>query len=155
MESEELEIKSKQASKGDRTLLKLRPFVFIPAFWCTVVRWYNGNFVLLQVFKPIICQSPNFCVCEVGWEGINCEICVRLPGSVNGYCSNELECNFEQFPFTQPGNLTQISQFVPSQPTSQAQKFGNRHIPCLQSIPLRKFTFKLRTFVFIPAFFLA
>ena len=49
----------------------------------------------------------------------------------------------------------QISQFVPSQPTSQAQKFGDRHIPCLQPIPLikkRENLVKLRPFVFIPAF---
>ena len=43
--------------------------------------------------KHGICRSPNFCACEVGWEGTNCEICVRLPGCVNGNCSNELECN--------------------------------------------------------------
>jgi len=40
-----------------------------------------------------VCRSPNFCACEVGWEGTNCEICVRLPGCVNGNCTNEFECN--------------------------------------------------------------
>ena len=33
------------------------------------------------------------CACEVGWEGNNCEICVRLPGCENGNCTNEFECN--------------------------------------------------------------
>jgi len=43
--------------------------------------------------KHGICRAPNMCACEVGWEGNNCEICVRLPGCENGNCTNEFECN--------------------------------------------------------------
>merc|ERR1711973_622279 len=43
--------------------------------------------------KHGICRAPNMCACEVGWEGNNCEICVRLPGCANGNCTNEFECN--------------------------------------------------------------
>ena len=40
-----------------------------------------------------ICRAPNFCACEVGWEGINCGVCIPLPGCVHGNCTMELECN--------------------------------------------------------------
>ena len=40
-----------------------------------------------------ICRAPNFCACEVGWEGISCDVCIPLPGCVHGNCTMELECN--------------------------------------------------------------
>ena len=40
-----------------------------------------------------VCRAPNFCACEVGWEGINCDVCIPLPGCVHGNCSMEFECN--------------------------------------------------------------
>ena len=41
------------------------------------------------------CKAPDFCACEVGWEGPNCDICVPMPGCQNGNCTNGLECNCE------------------------------------------------------------
>ena len=40
-----------------------------------------------------VCRAPNFCACEVGWEGINCDVCIPLPGCVHGTCSMDFECN--------------------------------------------------------------
>ena len=40
-----------------------------------------------------VCRAPNFCACEVGWEGINCDVCIPLPGCVHGNCSMDFECN--------------------------------------------------------------
>merc|ERR1712226_1511700 len=28
-----------------------------------------------------MCRAPDYCACEVGWEGARCEICIPLPGS--------------------------------------------------------------------------
>lgn len=39
------------------------------------------------------CRAPNFCACEIGWEGTHCDTCVPLPGCDNGNCTNALECN--------------------------------------------------------------
>jgi hypothetical protein len=39
------------------------------------------------------CRSPDYCACEVGWEGANCETCVPLPGCDHGTCEHALECN--------------------------------------------------------------
>ena len=41
------------------------------------------------------CRAPNYCACEVGWEGPNCDICVPLPGCDHGTCGNAFECNCE------------------------------------------------------------
>ena len=49
--------------------------------------------VLGNACKHGVCQSPNFCACEVGWEGVCCETCLLLPGCVNGNCTREFECN--------------------------------------------------------------
>ena len=39
------------------------------------------------------CVSPNLCACEIGWEGIQCDSCITLPGCQNGHCQNEpFEC---------------------------------------------------------------
>ena len=42
-----------------------------------------------------ICRSPDYCACEVGWEGISCDSCIPLPGCKHGYCEQALECNCE------------------------------------------------------------
>ena len=39
-----------------------------------------------------VCKSPNFCACQVGWEGISCDICISRPGCDHGYCNTEFEC---------------------------------------------------------------
>jgi len=39
------------------------------------------------------CRSPDFCACEIGWEGTNCDICIPLPGCEHGTCTNALECD--------------------------------------------------------------
>ena len=39
------------------------------------------------------CREPNFCACEVGWEGASCDNCVPLPGCNHGSCSNAFECS--------------------------------------------------------------
>ena len=40
------------------------------------------------------CRSPDYCACEVGWEGVSCDICIPLPGCENGNCTDTaLECN--------------------------------------------------------------
>ena len=41
------------------------------------------------------CRAPNFCACEIGWEGTHCDTCVPLPGCDHGTCENALECNCE------------------------------------------------------------
>jgi len=42
-----------------------------------------------------MCRAPDYCACEVGWEGARCEICIPLPGCEQGTCNNALECNCE------------------------------------------------------------
>jgi len=32
------------------------------------------------------CKLPNVCVCEVGWDGLDCGTCIDMPGCVNGGC---------------------------------------------------------------------
>ena len=43
-----------------------------------------------------ICKAPDFCACEIGWEGANCETCLTLPGCQQGTCTNVFECNCEE-----------------------------------------------------------
>ena len=43
-----------------------------------------------------ICKAPEYCACEIGWEGANCEICLTLPGCQQGTCTNVFECNCEE-----------------------------------------------------------
>ena len=38
-------------------------------------------------------MAPDHCACEIGWEGALCNVCVRLPGCLNGDCTEALECN--------------------------------------------------------------
>jgi len=38
------------------------------------------------------CRAPDYCACEIGWEGPACNKCLPLPGCQNGYCENALEC---------------------------------------------------------------
>ena len=38
------------------------------------------------------CRAPDMCACEVGWEGVSCDICIPLPGCDHGTCSEALEC---------------------------------------------------------------
>ena len=58
-------------------------------FWHNSFHFYfSGN-----ACKHGVCQSPNFCACEVGWEGACCETCLLLPGCVHGNCTTEFECN--------------------------------------------------------------
>ena len=36
------------------------------------------------------CKAPNYCACEIGWEGPICDICIPLPGkgkSLNHFLS--------------------------------------------------------------------
>jgi len=40
-----------------------------------------------------VCKAPNFCTCEIGWEGSICDQCINLPGCVHGNCTEALECN--------------------------------------------------------------
>ena len=35
------------------------------------------------------CVRPNTCACEVGWEGVACDRCVKMPGCLHGSCQNE------------------------------------------------------------------
>lgn len=39
------------------------------------------------------CRAPNYCACDIGWEGELCDICICLPGCVHGNCTEALECN--------------------------------------------------------------
>ena len=38
------------------------------------------------------CKAPNYCVCELGWEGHNCSDCVQYPGCQHGHCNKPFEC---------------------------------------------------------------
>lgn len=59
-----------------------------------------------------ICTSPNFCACEVGWDGAQCDICIPMPGCVNGACRQEnvngvevevaQTCECDKFPMGHP-----------------------------------------------------
>jgi len=33
------------------------------------------------------CEGPDICACDVGWEGVNCSTCIKLPGCVHGSCN--------------------------------------------------------------------
>ena len=41
------------------------------------------------------CRAPDFCTCEIGWEGSDCTTCIEKPGCQNGYCSKAFECKCE------------------------------------------------------------
>ena len=56
-----------------------------------------------------ICKSPNLCACDIGWEGLNCDKCIKLPGCKNGFCENELECQCEE---NWSGGFCQIRKYV-------------------------------------------
>ena len=40
-----------------------------------------------------ICEGPDICACEVGWDGYRCDKCVPKPGCLHGNCDNAYECN--------------------------------------------------------------
>jgi len=61
--------------------------------------------------KHGMCTSPNFCACEVGWDGTGCDICIPMPGCVNGGCKSE-EIN---------GILVEVAQ------TCDCHKFSDEH----------------------------
>jgi len=43
------------------------------------------------------CKLPNVCVCEIGWDGLDCGTCIDMPGCVNGACNGEpLTCNCDE-----------------------------------------------------------
>lgn len=56
-----------------------------------------------------MCTSPNYCACEVGWDGTCCDVCIPMPGCVNGACRKEVingldeeiaqTCDCERFAF--------------------------------------------------------
>ena len=60
--------------------------------------WIVGNLNLNHLFlcnQECIhgtCVSPDMCACEVGWEGMVCDICIPLPGCKYGHCDKALEC---------------------------------------------------------------
>jgi len=39
------------------------------------------------------CADPNVCACHVGWEGHQCNKCIKLGGCLHGGCETALECN--------------------------------------------------------------
>merc|ERR1711860_300564 len=42
------------------------------------------------------CRAPDFCACEVGWEGALCDKCINLPGCEHGSCTDKpLTCDCE------------------------------------------------------------
>ncbi len=38
------------------------------------------------------CVRPGTCACEVGWEGVACDECIRMPGCREGYCQEAFQC---------------------------------------------------------------
>lgn len=38
------------------------------------------------------CVRPSTCACEVGWEGIACDECIRMPGCREGFCTEAFGC---------------------------------------------------------------
>ena len=43
-----------------------------------------------------VCLAPNKCICEIGWDGPSCDICIPLPGCVHGDCKDKaLTCDCE------------------------------------------------------------
>ena len=40
-----------------------------------------------------VCEAPDYCACEIGWEGAICDVCIPLPGCQNGNCTEAMECN--------------------------------------------------------------
>ena len=41
------------------------------------------------------CKAPDYCTCDIGWEGLNCSVCVKNPGCQHGYCEKPFECKCE------------------------------------------------------------
>merc|ERR1712002_366740 len=40
-----------------------------------------------------LCEGPDICACDIGWEGIDCNTCIDLPGCAHGSCNgNGLAC---------------------------------------------------------------
>jgi len=36
-----------------------------------------------------VCEGPDICACDVGWESVNCSTCIKLPGCVHGSCNGK------------------------------------------------------------------
>jgi len=39
------------------------------------------------------CVAPDVCSCQIGWEGLQCGICIPMPGCLHGSCQKAFECD--------------------------------------------------------------
>ncbi|XP_010894529.3 protein delta homolog 2 [Esox lucius] len=39
------------------------------------------------------CDENSVCRCDPGWEGQECDVCVRMPGCIHGSCHQPWQCN--------------------------------------------------------------
>ncbi|KAK4293426.1 hypothetical protein Pmani_033878 [Petrolisthes manimaculis] len=42
------------------------------------------------------CEHPNECKCHSGWNGTNCDQCVKYPGCLHGTCKKPWQCNCDE-----------------------------------------------------------
>merc|ERR1711872_618052 len=55
-----------------------------------------------------VCEGPDICACDIGWEGVNCSTCINLPGCVHGSCNGKgLACDCDN-PLEWQGGLCDI-----------------------------------------------
>ena len=43
-----------------------------------------------------ICIGPDKCKCDIGWSGLSCNECIKMPGCIHGDCvdmTNTCICN--------------------------------------------------------------
>ena len=38
-------------------------------------------------------KAPDHFACQIGWDGLDCSICVPNPGCQHGSCNEPFECN--------------------------------------------------------------
>ena len=76
------------------------------------------------------CVAPNHCACEIGWEGIQCDSCITLPGCQNGHCQNEpFECICDE------------TEKWTGDHCDERKKFQNYNIYSYICLPLQKICF--------------
>lgn len=84
----------KLKSNGGRYTCDYKGQVHCTEGWADDEPEEDANRCALPVCEPKckphgLCTSPNFCACEVGWDGAHCEICIPMPGCVHGQCRKE------------------------------------------------------------------
>ena len=56
--------------------------LYLQPFLCNIMQ-------ILGCGKHGSCIGPNQCACEIGWQGVQCDKCVSVPGCLHGKCVNK------------------------------------------------------------------